>query len=96
MEAVIESNTRDYHAYWNLRNNYDSDADRVKLSQEERDFYADPETITTLENSRTTQYHELDPIWTLAREMHPDPHPRSTTRLGCHFFHTSWRAVRQS
>ncbi|WP_339888606.1 dockerin type I domain-containing protein [Rhodopirellula europaea] len=67
--ALESSQTQSYNAYWDFRETqvepavYDPDH-RVTLSLLERDFYEnDAATITTIENSRTTQYHALHATW---------------------------------
>ncbi|MCR9209502.1 MAG: dockerin type I domain-containing protein [bacterium] len=67
--ALTSSQTQSYNAYWDFRETqndssvYDPDH-RVTLSDPEREFYEnDADTIATIENSRTTQYHELHATW---------------------------------
>ncbi|MGB7327175.1 MAG: dockerin type I domain-containing protein [Rubripirellula sp.] len=67
--ALVASQTQSYAAYWNFRETqvdpsaYDLNH-RVTLSDEEADFYdGDEAAITTLEESRTVQYHDLHDTW---------------------------------
>ena len=69
IDALTSSQTQSYNAYWDFRETqndssvYDPDH-RVTLSDPEREFYEnDADTIATIENSRTTQYHELHATW---------------------------------
>ncbi|MGB7346781.1 MAG: hypothetical protein WBD20_21345 [Pirellulaceae bacterium] len=73
--ATLESaRTADYRTYWEMRSRQDDpstyDPDFVvRLSEQERDFYNDDDTITTIQNSRTAQYHDLhDSVGTLTTE----------------------------
>ncbi|PHQ35756.1 dockerin type I domain-containing protein [Rhodopirellula bahusiensis] len=65
IETLENIKTGEYQTYWQLRNTQREPAEYdanhlIILSEAERSFYADnPDTIATLESSRTQQYHAL-------------------------------------
>ncbi len=72
LQAYENAKTRDYQSYWQYRMQQDNPAVydssfKVSLSDTERQWYLDngysESDITTLENQRTQQYHDLHVVW---------------------------------
>ncbi|WP_236626059.1 dockerin type I domain-containing protein [Rhodopirellula baltica] len=87
IDALTSSQTQSYNAYWDFRETqndssvYDPDH-RVTLSDPEREFYDnDADTIATIENSRTTQYHELHATWGPLGDSRDDDYIHTPTEV---------------